>query len=161
MFHDSVTVSCFLVFFNSITLFFNILTSSADFSGWFRLKGKSCKTFYIISTNPCVCLNFGFGWVSGGAAARQPLPALGAPLATDILNLSGKCGKAVWSLMYNACSNSDAHEKMHSTCLDRHTERHVYCGFKFPQPRNQFDLHPSTAPTSTFWNSFDRNWCTE
>jgi hypothetical protein len=55
MFHDSFTVSGPVVWFNFINLFFKILMywSSADFSGLFRLQGKSCKTVNItVSTKP-------------------------------------------------------------------------------------------------------------
>ena len=38
-----------------------IFYPSAHFSGWFRLKGKSRKTFNIIESINCVFLNFDFG----------------------------------------------------------------------------------------------------
>jgi hypothetical protein len=79
MFRDSITVSC-LVFFNLINLFFKILTyrSSANFSGWFRLKGKSLKTFDIIVSRKYF-FKFRF-WGVRRAAARQPPPLGGALL---------------------------------------------------------------------------------
>jgi hypothetical protein len=53
--------------------------SSADFIGWFRLKGKSRKTFDIMISRKCFFFNFGFVGF-GGAAARLP-PSFGAPLS--------------------------------------------------------------------------------
>jgi hypothetical protein len=54
--------------------------SSANFSGWFWLKGKSCKTFDILISTKSVFFKFQFWGVWVEAAARQPLPPLGAPL---------------------------------------------------------------------------------
>jgi hypothetical protein len=67
-------------FFIIINLVFKILMylSSADFCGWFLLKGKSRKTFeIIISTKWAFQISVLGG--SGAAAGQQP-PRLGAPL---------------------------------------------------------------------------------
>jgi len=54
--------------------------SSADFSGWLSMMGKSSKTFdMVVYTKSVFFLNFDFFCGGGGAAARQPHP-LGAPL---------------------------------------------------------------------------------
>jgi hypothetical protein len=45
--------------------------SSADFSGWFRLRGKSRQNFDIIISTKSVFFKFRF-WGFEGAAARQP-----------------------------------------------------------------------------------------
>jgi hypothetical protein len=71
MFHDSITVSYLIVFFfNFINLFFKILMylSSVDFSGWFRLKGKSRNTFDIIISTKSVLFKFRFWWVLGSCS---------------------------------------------------------------------------------------------
>jgi hypothetical protein len=74
------------LFFNFINLFFKILMywSSAYFSGWFRLKGKSRKTFdIIISTNSCY-LNSGLGVLGG---LQRCSPTLGVPLPEVYLSV--------------------------------------------------------------------------
>jgi hypothetical protein len=60
--------------------------SSTDFSGWFRLKGKSRKTFdIIISTNFFFFLHFGFGGFWWGLQPPWlPLPPVDAPLSVKL-----------------------------------------------------------------------------
>jgi hypothetical protein len=104
MFHDLITLSNILVFFKFINLFFKIVMycSSADFSDWFRLKGKSRNTFAFLQ-NLCF-LNYGLGsslgglgclW--GGLPSSGP-PPVGAPLLayTCIISISNHPVSWLW-----------------------------------------------------------------
>jgi hypothetical protein len=72
----------FLFFFKFATLYFKILMyqSSADVSSWFRLKGKSRKTFDIIVPTKSVIFNFQIWGFGGGGLQPGSPPPLGAPL---------------------------------------------------------------------------------
>jgi hypothetical protein len=78
VFLDSISVpsSCF---FNCINFFFKILMyrSSADFSGWFRLKGKSRKIFDNIYKTRFFKFRF---WRAWGGVLQPCSPPLGSPL---------------------------------------------------------------------------------
>jgi hypothetical protein len=71
------------LFFNliNVLVFFKILMYwlSADFSGGFRLKGKSRKRFGIISTKPVFFLISVLGVWEGTAARQHPPPPGCAP----------------------------------------------------------------------------------
>jgi hypothetical protein len=74
------------LFFNFINLFFKIqmYLSSAEFSGWLRLKGKSRKTFDTIISTKSVFIKFKFWGSWGGCSpAAPPPPPPGVPLYAD------------------------------------------------------------------------------
>jgi hypothetical protein len=84
---------------------FLIWRENADFSGWFRLMGKSRKIFDIILSTKSVSFKFRF-WGFGRAAARQPPPPLGAPL----------CGRMISELEMIWKETVVAHVKVLSLC---------------------------------------------
>jgi len=55
--------------------------SSANFSGWFQLKGKLQKMLHVIVSTRSVFLKFWFFGEGGGSCfLAAPLPPLGVPL---------------------------------------------------------------------------------
>jgi hypothetical protein len=69
---DSITVSCLLVLILLIYFQNSDIQSSAGFSGSFRLKGNTRKTFDFIISAKFVFFNFGFGGF-GGPPSCSPL----------------------------------------------------------------------------------------
>ena len=79
------------LFFYFISSIFKIIIfrSSADFWGWFWMKGKSHKRFGFVVSKKCCLLDFGF-WGFGGLLRLQPgnlnpLRSLCAPLTQWLL----------------------------------------------------------------------------
>jgi len=72
--------------FASFYCFFNTPTYKlpADFSGWFRLKIQSRKTFEIIKSTKYVLFKFRF-WEGEGLSGCSPPPSpLGAPMLSSV-----------------------------------------------------------------------------
>jgi hypothetical protein len=92
MFHHSITVSYRFVLLFYQLIFKNILMyrSSAEFWGWFCLKGKSYKTFDIVASTKVSFCKFWFWEFRGSfeATARQPPAPLRAPLTCHCVDVS-------------------------------------------------------------------------